>query len=108
MEATLRQLLRRPAKCLVGLHELIADVVDADPGLERPARLRLRCLHCDKVTKGWEQGTPAYRRTQTAKPEALVAQRLIHRLTREPLMAADAGPCRILEKSAVAKKRRSR
>lgn len=53
-------------RCLLGRHEFVTDILPADPGdgaSGRPARLRLRCLWCQTVTPGWDQGWPAYRQT---------------------------------------------
>lgn len=61
-------------RCFLGDHELVTDVVPAKPADNgqdaEPARIRLRCLHCSHATPGWEQGSPAYRRTYAGGPTA--------------------------------------
>lgn len=59
MGPTLQRIEQR-IRCFLGDHELFRELVPADPDTEQPARIRLRCLHCPKVTPGWEQGRKAY------------------------------------------------
>lgn len=71
-------------RCLLGDHELVTDTVPANPDEGTKARLRLRCLWCHQVTPGWEQGSPAYRRTYDGKNQTLRNPKL------DAIRAADA------------------
>ena len=95
-------------RCLTGDHELVTDTVPEKPAAggadAEPARLRLRCIWCSFVTSGWEQGRPAYRRTQDGKDLALPNPRLAasQDAAAEPVAAA-GGDRRNVTKFPVAK-----
>ena len=71
----MRQTIRRletTIRCWFGAHELVRDLVDADPKTEAPAKIRLKCLNCRKVTPGWDQGARGYHLTYDRSGQAAV------------------------------------
>lgn len=92
-------------RCRFGHHELITVQVPADPDTDRPAAIRLRCLHCPHVTPGWEQGRPAYRRTYDGGPTAKERE-AAERAAAVEVAASGGGPN--VAKFGLARKRRSR
>jgi hypothetical protein len=119
----IRHLASRTAtwiRCRFRDHELVTDLVPAKPAEDgadaKPAKIRLRCLHCRHVTAGWEQGEARYRRTQEAGNLALPNPRLEAAQAAaqaqvdaaEPVAAAGGDNRRNVTKFPLARKRRSR